>query len=218
MSWTKAILNSNSVIYSDGNVDFVMKRVPNTDYLIAETPVTQALWMAIEGNNPCEGKFDFGYPVNNVNYPMVKTFIEHLNAATKESFRLPFAFEWEKAAMCGDENYPYKYVGTNDFESIDIRRQPVKNTSPNEIGLYCMTGNILEWTETIIRIPKDRFASAAASMGLRNKDTIEYYEERILKGGSSAQGRYTSEIKHNKHYPSEYRNGLTGFRLLLDIF
>ena len=216
MSWTKATIDSNSVIYSDGVVAFIMKKVPNMDFMIAETPVTQALWMAVEGSLPFEGQFQPFVPVDNVSYPMAQAFIRRLNEAAGAMFRLPSAYEWEMAAMCGDKNYPYKYAGTDDFVSIDISRGPVKAHEPNEIGLYCMTGNILEWTDTVIKIPVDTFVSAAASMGLMDKSKVEYYEERILKGGSSAQGEYTSGIKHNKHYPSNYRNGLTGLRLAMD--
>ena len=216
MSWTKAVIDSNSVIFSDGIVAFIMKKVPNVDFMIAETPVTQSLWMAIEGSLPIEGKFNPSFPVDNVNYPKAQAFIKHLNEATGGSFRLPTAGEWEMAAMCGNKNYPFKFAGTDDFESIDTSRGPVKAHEPNEIGLYCLTGNILEWTDTIIKLPTDHHALAAVSMGLMDKSEIEYYEERILKGGSSAQGKYTSEIKHNKHYPSSYGNGLTGLRLAMD--
>ena len=79
-----------------------------------------------------------------------------------------------------------------------------------------MTGNILEWTETVIKIPVDSHASIAASMLLRDKAEVKYKEERILKGGSSAHGKYTSKIKDNIHYPSNYRNGLSGLRLAMD--
>ena len=216
MSWTKAVIDANSIIFSDGIVAFVMKQVPNSSFMIAETPVTQILWMAIEGNNPSEGSFRPFFPIDNVSYPMVKSFIEHLNNATSENFRLPTALEWEMAAKCGNDNYPYMYAGTDDFESIDTSRSEVKKNEPNEMGLYCMTGNIMEWTETIIKIPVDRFVSAAASMGLMDKARVEYKEERILKGGSSVHGKYTSHIKDNNHYPADYRNGLCGFRLAMD--
>lgn len=216
MSWTKASLDENSVIYSDGIVAFVMKRIPNSSLLIAETPVTQILWMTIEGDNPSEGSFRPFFPVDNVSYPMAKSFIEHLNKAAAENFRLPKASEWEIAARCGNDDYPYMYAGTDDFESIDTSRCAVKKNKPNEIGLYCLTGNILEWTETVIKIPVDSHASIAASMLLRDKAEVKYKEERILKGGSSAHGKYTSKIKDNIHYPSNYRNGLSGLRLAMD--
>ena len=216
MNWTKATIDSDSVIFSDGIVAFIMKKVPGMDFMIAETPVTQALWMAVEGSLPFEGRFHPFDPVDNVSYPMAQAFIRRLNEATGYTFRLPSAHEWEMAAMCGDKNYPYKYAGTNDFGSIDTSRRGVKDCEPNEIGLYCVTGNILEWTDTIIKLPVDDFTLVAASLGLMDKSKVEYYEERILKGGSSAQGEYTSGINHDKHYPSNYRNGLTGLRLAMD--
>ena len=216
MSWTKAFIDANSVIYSDGIVALVMKHVPNSSLWIAETPVTQILWMAIEGDNPSDGSFRPFFPVDNVSYPMAKSFIEHLNNATGENFRLPTASEWEIAAKCGDDDYPYMYARTDDFESIDTSRSAVKKNEPNEIGLYCVTGNILEWTETVIKLPVDPLASVAASMGIKDRAEVEYKVERILKGGSSAHGKYTSRIKDNVHYPSKDHNGLSGFRLAMD--
>ncbi len=216
MSWIKSKIDSNSVIYSDGVVAFVMKKVPNMNFMIAETPVTQALWMAIEGNNPSEGKTDLLFPVQNVSYPMVKSFIKHLNEATGDSFRLPTAYEWEMAAKCGNVNYPYKYAGTDDFDSIDTSRHPVKMLKPNEIGLYCMTGNVLEWTETISKNTLNRCGIPNSWRFPPAEGTIDK-EERILKGGSSAHGGHTSRIMYNNHYPSYYHNGLTGFRLLSDL-
>ena len=75
MNWTKAAIDQDSVIFSDGIVAFIMKGVPNMDFMIGETPVTQALWTSIMGTNPSEGPTDPYLPVCNVSYPMVKEFI-----------------------------------------------------------------------------------------------------------------------------------------------
>ena len=214
MSWTKAVIDSDSVIFSNGIVAFIMKGVPNCPFLIGETPVTQALWMAVEGNNPSEINTNPFFPVDNVSYPSAKAFIKHLNEATGESFRLPTAIEWEMAAKCGDDKYPFKYAGTDDFDSIDTGRCAVKEHEPNEIGLYCLTGNVLEWTETISTVTVNR-CGIPNSLRFQCEGATET-EERILKGGSSAHGRHTSGIMYGNHYPSYYSNGLTGLRLIID--
>lgn len=216
MIWTKATIDQDNAIYSDGIVAFIMKGVPNMDFMIGETPVTQALWTSIMGTNPSEGPTDPYLPVCNVSYPMVKEFIGRLNEATGAFFRLPSAYEWEMAAKCGDKNYPYMYPGTDDFASLETGRAPVKKHAPNEIGLYCLTGNVMEWTGTIIKIPENRDELTRNLFGLKPKVEPIYKEERILKGGSSKHGKYTSHIKDNNHYPEDYRNDLTGFRLVMD--
>ena len=216
MIWTKAAIDQDSVIFFFFFFAFIMKTVPNADFLIAETPVSQALWSAIMGSNPSEGIIDSSFPVCNVNYPMAMDFIGRLNEATGAGFRLPTADEWELAAKCGDKKYPYQYTGTDDFGALKTDRAPVKKYAPNEIGLYCLTGNVMEWTETAIMIPLDRGAVLAKKLGLPLKEEPQYRKERILKGGSSAHGEYTSHIYDKNHYLDDYRNSLTGLRLAMD--
>jgi formylglycine-generating enzyme required for sulfatase activity len=68
-------------------------------------------------------------------------------------YRLPTTEEWDYAARGGRKSNGYIYAGSNDPEEVawfnlpfDEGTKPVGTKSPNELGLYDMTGNIREWT------------------------------------------------------------------------
>ena len=219
MKWIKTKIDEESVIYSNGIVAFIMKSVPNADFLIGETPVTQILWQAIEKKNPSHFADKPFRPVDSVSFDEAKLFIAHLNEATGERFRLPTAQEWEFAAKCGQKNYPYKYPGTSSFEEVDgtdLRgTYVVKKFKPNEIGLYCMVGNVLEWTDSTIRVPADDVERIKLSRGAKPED-VKMVTDRILKGGSWINGKCTSAIADIVHYNGGEHYFHVGFRLVID--
>ena len=139
-----------------------------SDYWICETEVTQALWQAVMGGNPSYFR-DGNLPVDKVSWFDCDTFITKLNQLTGESFRLPTESEWEYAARGGNKSLGYKYSGSNNLDDVawywrnsgdsylsgeysedtvihnGCRTHPVKKKSPNELGLYDMSGNVWEW-------------------------------------------------------------------------
>lgn len=122
-----------------------------SDYMIGETPVTQALWQAIMGSNPSNFS-GLQNPVENVSWDDCQIFIEKLNKITNRNFRLPTEAEWEFAARGGNKSKGYKFAGSNILSSVawyeensDATTHPVKQKIPNELGLYDMNGNVQEW-------------------------------------------------------------------------
>ena len=122
-----------------------------SDYMIGKTEVTQELWQAVMGNNPSYYKGD-NLPVENVSWNDCREFIKKLNSLTGLNFRLPTEAEWEYAARGGNKSKGYKYSGSNDLGSVawydsnsSSKTHAVATKSPNELGLYDMSGNVYEW-------------------------------------------------------------------------
>lgn len=123
------------------------------NYYIGETEVTQVLWKAVMGSNPSHFKGD-NFPVNQVSWNDCQEFISKLNQKTGQNFRLPTEAEWEYAARGGKKSNGYKYSGSNTIGNVAWNTEDnsetihmVKTKSPNELGLYDMSGNVREWCQ-----------------------------------------------------------------------
>ena len=137
------------------------------DFYIAQTEVTNKLWKAVMGSVPTEleQKGD-EYPValNSYNY-LVKEggFLDKLNEMVKDQLpagkklALPTEVEWHYAAMGGQQSKGYKYAGSNTIgdvawylDNCNSSTQPVSQKEPNELGIYDMSGNLWEFTSTLV--------------------------------------------------------------------
>lgn len=121
-----------------------------SDYYIGETEVTQELWKAVMGYNPShfigEQK-----PVEQITWYDCQSFILKLNQLTGMKFRFPTEAEWEFAAKGGNESLGYYYSGSDNIEDIawysgeGKKTRDVKTKTSNELGIYDMCGNVMEW-------------------------------------------------------------------------
>ncbi len=130
-----------------------------SSYYIGETEVTQELWQAVMGSLPHDFNFSSSgikgaqHPVCYVSSKDCHRFIEKLNRLAGLQFHLPTEAQWEYAARGGNKSQGYKYSGSNDVGSVawytgntnNKGSHDVKTKSPNELGIYDMSGNVCEW-------------------------------------------------------------------------
>jgi sulfatase modifying factor 1 len=107
-------------------------------------------------------------------------------------YRLPTEAEWEYAARGGRLSGGFLYAGSNNPEEVawyapnaNDQPQPVGQKSPNELGLYDMSGNLFEWCGDWYA--QDYYASSPGSdpVGPPPPDTSKPWElVRVRRSGS----------------------------------
>ena len=184
------------------------------DYAIGQTEVTQALWLAVMGSNPSSITGDLNRPVEQVSWSKCQTFITKLNELTGRSFRLPTEAEWEFAARGGNKSKGYKYAGSDSFDAVawvkdncGSTTHPVGSKSPNELGIYDMSGNVWEWCEDIAG-----YYSSSAQVDPTGPTSGLY---NVYRGGGWRNTEQHSRVTvRGGGYPSNTSPGL-GLRLAL---
>ncbi len=180
-------------------------------FYMGETEVTQALWKAVMGsnNNPSYYEGD-NLPVEGVSWNGSQEFIRKLNSLTGRSFRLPTEAEWEYAARGGNRSNGTKYAGGSRIGSVawyyDNSRDKthaVKGKSPNELGLYDMSGNV-----------RERCSDWYGDYDSGSSDSCF-----VFRGGSyysnARNCRVSSQYREPIDYTGPQRCGINGFRLVL---
>ena len=178
--------------------------------------VTQALWEAVMGSVPY-GNQGPDYPIGNVSWYDAQAFIRELNALTGRQFRLPTEAEWEYAARGGKKSHGHAFAGSPFPQGVaqygydDMRTRPVARYSPNELGLYDMSGNAWEWVQD-----RPGKYTADAQTNPTGPDFIpEKAELRIMRGGSVATTPDKCRVTNRNEFdPSRFRSTI-GFRLVL---
>ena len=183
-------------------------------YYIGKYEVTQKLWEAVMGNNPSYFKGD-NLPVEQVSWKDVQKFIRKLNQLTGKSYRLPTEAEWEYAARGGSNSRGYKYSGSNNIGSVAWYDGNSGNTthavgtkSPNELGIYDMSGNVWEWCQ-------DWYSSNYYSNSpQRNPQGPTSGSYRVYRGGNWSRSAKSCRVSTRDINPVFRYYGL-GFRLAL---
>ena len=189
-------------------------RVTLSKYYIGETEVTQAQWQAVMGSNPSNFKGD-SRPVENVSWDDCQTFVSRLNAATGQNFRLPTEAEWEYAARGGNRSQGYKYSGGNTLGSVawyadnsGDETHAVKTKSPNELGIYDMSGNVWEWCQDWYGSYSD-----SAQTNPHGRPSKGYY--RVDRGGSWNYFAECCRVSLRNRLTPGVRRHFLGLRLAL---
>ena len=196
------------------SVESPVHSVTLSTFYMGETEVTQELWQAVMGSNPSYFS-GTNRPVERVSWNMiVNQFIPALNALTGRTFRLPTEAEWEYAARGGNQGHGYKYAGSNTIWNVAWfsgnsggQTHQVATKSPNELGLYDMSGNVWEWCQ-------DWYGGAYGSNTQTDPQGPSSGQYRVLRGGSWFNYASSCRVTYRNSYGPDYR-GDSGFRVVL---
>jgi formylglycine-generating enzyme required for sulfatase activity len=183
-------------------------------YWLADTAVTQELWIAINrGENPSKFQGE-SQPVESVSWDACQDWLGKLRKQ-HESLQASFPSEaqWEYACRAGSKTaYCFgddpkelpKYAWL--AENSDGRTHPVKALEPNAWGLHDMHGNVWEWCDDW----RGRYPST------HQTDPIGPTKgsRRVFRGGCwFSHARYVRSACRYADHPGN-RDGYLGFRLL----
>ena len=182
-------------------------------YYIGKYEVTQELWNAVMGSNLSYFKGD-NLPVC-VSWNDVQEFLRKLNAMTGKNYRLPTEAEWEFAARGGNSSRGYKYSGSNNIDDVawyngnsGDRTHAVGTKSPNELGIYDMSGNVWEWCQ-------DWYGRSYSSSSQRNPKGPNSGPNRVIRGGGWLYSARNCRVSCRDYYSPNCWCNYLGFRLAL---
>ena len=189
-------------------------QVTLSDYYIGETEVTQELWQAVMGSNPSHFTGSGQLPVEYVTWYDCQTFIRKLNALTGMQFRLPTEAEWEFAARGGNSSQGYKYSGSNNIDDVawytynsNSKTHEVGTKAPNELGLYDMTGNVMECCQD--------WEGCYDTSAQTNPTGPTSGCRRVCRDGSWNDYAFNCRVSNRGYIPSGDRLSRLGLRLAL---
>lgn len=192
-------------------------------FWLADTPVTQALWTEVMGENPSGFKDggDLRRPVEQVSWEDCQRFCAQLREQLRErspgsAFRLSTEAEWEYACRARTRGATYGEALGVQLDDIawysgnsNGQTHLVKEKLANQWGLHDMLGNVYEWCSDYAY---RRYSSTTAC---DPKDTTSG-EARVLRGGSwGFPARYVRAACRGASDPGDRHSSL-GLRLARD--
>ena len=161
-------------------------------------------------------------PVEKVSWDDCQQFITKLSQMTGKNFRLLTEAEWEYAARGGSLSQGYKYSGSNNIDDVawyydnsyalgssnlDFGTHTVATKQPNELGIYDMSGNVLEWCQ-------DWYGSYSAD-SQTNPTGPATGSGRVSRGGSWIDSAGGCRVSYRGRRSADFRSFNYGLRLAL---
>ena len=227
---------------SGDSIERPVHSVTLSSFGIGKFKVTQFQWKALMGYNPSRFGSCDNCPVDQVSWEDAQEYIRRLNEKTGENYRLPTEAEWEYAARGGENSKGYKYSGSNDLNTVawvnfgPYGMHEVGRKKANELGVYDMSGPVLEWCYD--RVGAYKGVAETNPMGPSDLESFAYREKKYAdymrqeahsKGESIRPEMYAPIIvlriqrggcysnSHRLADPQESRGGPNGFRLVLPV-
>jgi formylglycine-generating enzyme required for sulfatase activity len=204
------------------------RRVSLDSYWIGESEVTQAQWRAVMGTTIYEQRTKAEalsdedrplrgvgptHPMYNVSYNEAKEFCRRLSNLTGRRYDLPTEAQWEFAARGGRKSCGYIYSGSDYLSEVawhngnsNTSTHPVKYRTPNELGLYDMSGNVQEWC-------KDWYDDYRY-YNQHNPEGPDYGVRRVVRGGGWRWESGQCCVWFRERYLPTLATSYVGFRVV----
>ncbi|MBR4902307.1 MAG: SUMF1/EgtB/PvdO family nonheme iron enzyme [Victivallales bacterium] len=193
------------------------------DYWLGKYEVTQAQYEALMGTNPSTKMVEVNCPVVEVSWNDAMEFCRLLTQREQWAERLPKGYEytlpteaqWEYAARGGHKASGYHiYSGGDNLKDLgwynvnsEYTLKSVGLKCPNELGLYDMSGNALEWCyDWIDSYPSDSVTDPCVTVPSGG---------RVLRGGSNTTIEDSCRSSHRAYVMPAVPGESFGFRLAL---
>ena len=185
------------------------------DFWIGRYPVTQLQWQTVMGSNPSHFQKGEMFPVEQVSWNDAMAFVKRMGAMHdgKYSFGLPTEVQWEYAARSGGTDEVY--AGGSDLGQIgwyrdnsDYATHPVGEKQPNGLGIFDMSGNVLEWCADVYAAAAYRHQPPA------DVGSSESRINRVCRGGSWTHAAHRCRTTARRGVPGGLRYTSLGFRLV----
>ena len=206
--------------------DFVMgeQRVPvslSRDFVILSSEITRQMWRQVKSQplrDSClqcpqatswNDAIDFANQLSTLENLKPCYQRGKLTSLTCEGYRLPTEAEWEYAAKAGTNQ---RFAGSNSPNSVAYfvfnsngHSHPVKERTPNQWGLYDMSGNVYEWCQ-------DDYVEALVGgidPWMEKADGL-----KVGKGGSFRSQEAVLEVSNRTSTRADVLVPFIGFRLV----
>jgi formylglycine-generating enzyme required for sulfatase activity len=138
--------------------------------------------------------------------------------AGANGFRLPTEAEWEYAAKGGSRSRNFSHAGGNNpndvswhYENSDFRVREVGKKHPNELGLYDMSGNVMEWCWDWY----DSYGSDSQDNPTGPTEPSSTREpNKVIRGGGFSVAAQLGRVAYRSFNIPSYNGVNTGFRVV----